>query len=316
MNDSNTILEHCHVYQNEAVNGGGGGVAGQPTTSPVIKDCFISNNLAATGGGGIWLHTAGLVTNCLVRSNECSSFGGGIYARYGIVVANSQIIGNKVNGLSDSASGGGVYMRGESAGAMLVNSEIRDNYGANSGGGAYLSGGSLMCNCLVVGNTATNTGGGLALPDVSTVDNCTIVSNQLINGAEGGGVYLGYTIAYLANCIIYYNSVPTGGMHSNYYNVGAGGGNGSYSNCCFAPALSGVGSIALSTNNITEAPQFADLEAGNWRLSKNSQCINAGDYRDWMQNASDLDARIRIREGMVDIGAYEYIRQLTMFLVR
>jgi len=105
-------------------------------------------------------------------------------------------------------------------------------------------------------------------------------------GNTGGGAY-GST---LNNCIVYYNSAPSG----NNYDVGS-----FLSFSCTTPLpTNGIG-------NLTNAPLFVDYAGGNLRLQSNSPCINAG------SNASapaglDLDGNPRIVGGTVDVGAYEF----------
>ena len=57
--------------------------------------------------------------------------------------------------------------------------------------------------------------------------------------------------------------------------------------------------------NITNAPLFVDQAGGNLRLQTNSPCINAGN-NSYVIGTTDLDGNLRIRGGIVDIGAYEY----------
>jgi hypothetical protein len=132
---------------------------------------------------------------------------------------------------------------------------------ANVGGGGYghevFAGASLiLSNCTVTGNFATNYGGAVS----------------------------GY--AYEFNCILYYNTAPSG---ANY---------GVSQNCCSPEA-------ALASGNITNEPAFVDLVRGDFRLQTNSPCINAGNNAR-VTNSADLDGRPRIVGGTVDIGAYEF----------
>ncbi|MBU4211926.1 MAG: hypothetical protein KKD33_05010, partial [Verrucomicrobia bacterium] len=78
------------------------------------------------------------------------------------------------------------------------------------------------------------------------------------------------------------------------------------------------------TGNITGDPMFVDKGlgygttnvVGNYRLSPNSPCINAGMNQNWMTNGVDLDGMMRIRYGTVDMGAYERINKGAIFSVR
>ena len=136
------------------------------------------------------------------------------------------------------------------------------------------------------------------------VSSCTIVSNYAVT--FGGGIFdNAANNGNLENCIIYFNKCDDA-TYSNFY-FGALAGT-SYTNCCFAPALSGV--VAdRSTNNITTDPQFVDVAGGNYRLNKDSLCVNSGVNRDWMNGAVDYDGNARIDpfSGIVDMGCYEYL---------
>ena len=66
--------------------------------------------------------------------------------------------------------------------------------------------------------------------------------------------------------------------------------------CCTTPMPTSGG------GNITNAPLFVDQAGGNLRLQTNSPCINAGN-NSYVIGTTDLDGNLRIRGGIVDIGA-------------
>ena len=78
-------------------------------------------------------------------------------------------------------------------------------------------------------------------------------------------------------------------------------------NSCSYPLLDG-------TDNITNDPVFVNKDTDNWRLKANSPCLNKGTNQSWMTNAVDLDGRMRIRYGRVDMGAYERIYEGTVYI--
>lgn len=173
-----------------------------------------------------------------------------------------------------------------------------------------------MRNCQISGNVAIG-GGGIYFRFGNDVafENCTIVSNMALNDLGGGvSLPLGST-NYLANCIIYLNTVSSG-INSNIFHYNADV-VGSYSNCCFAPALTGV-STNYSSGNVFSEPRFVDADTGNWRLDEGSPCVNAGVTRAWMMDALDLDGRRRRDKfsGQVDMGCWERVPKGMMFGVR
>jgi len=64
---------------------------------------------------------------------------------------------------------------------------------------------------------------------------------------------------------------------------------------------------------IVADPKFKNFAGGDFHLSGNSPCINTGSNENWMTNGVDLDNRIRIRYGTVDMGAYELLHSGTIF---
>jgi len=60
--------------------------------------------------------------------------------------------------------------------------------------------------------------------------------------------------------------------------------------------------VAVGQGNITNAPLFVKVGAGNLHLQSNSPCINAGNNA-YVTTTTDLDGRLRIVGGTVDMGA-------------
>jgi hypothetical protein len=192
---------------------------------------------------------AGQLTNCTLTGNSISSY----------------------NGLT----GGGAER------STLDNCTLTGNW-APAGGGASSS---TLNNCLLSGNSA-RTGGGVGEgsfgSSTSNLNNCTLISNQA--SAEGGGIFGGT----LTNCIVYYNTAPSG---SNYSSA-------TLDHCCAFPLLNGTG-------NLTTAPLFVNLAGGDLHLLPGSPCINAG-LNAAAPGPVDLDGNPRIVDGTVDVGAYEW----------
>lgn len=128
--------------------------------------------------------------------------------------------------------------------------------------------------------------------------NCILVGNSA--STSGGGVSGGNPCG-INNCIIFFN---TAGSGSNWISTIG------FTNCCTAPSQAG-----WITGNIAADPQFVDHAAGNYRLRADSPCVNAGTNQSWMTNSVDLDGRIRVRYGTVDMGAYETIYASTIYRI-
>ncbi|MEI8291412.1 MAG: choice-of-anchor Q domain-containing protein [Verrucomicrobiota bacterium] len=297
---TNAILTNCILTGNicQSQKGGestGGGAVCQGT----LYSCILSNNLVPTnsssygvaGGGAFY----SVLNNCLVVSNSSWWGGGAAFC----ILNHCTVLGNQAPGNGSSAWGGGILFctanncliagnvaatnAGSGGGACwsALNYCILSNNVALSGGGIYLSTGSpkatpqQLNNCLVISNYCQNYGGGVYVDYGSSIPlvNCTIVGNTAIK--QGGGVYYGA----LKNCIIYSNYSPSSSDVVYYFTI--------LSNC--------------RTND----PVFVNPAAGDFHLSSNSPCINAGNNA-YISVTNDFDGNPRIVGGTVDIGAYEY----------
>ncbi len=165
-----------------------------------------------------------------------------------------------------SWDGGGGARKG-----VLWNCIIRNNSGRDGGGVQD----SECHNCLLYGNNALNGGGGGA-----TMYNCTIVGNTARDnggGIAGGNYY---------NCIITDN---TSGSWSGTQNIDATHWPATFHSCL-----------------IGENASFVDAANHDYHLMEDSPCINAGDNAYVAENNIDIDGNVRVHDGVVDIGCFEY----------
>jgi hypothetical protein len=226
------------------------------------------------------------VEDCLVIANSVPyGPGGGVYCNEGAAISRCVLASN------EGGTGGGVYCR---EGGLVQNCTMNGN-SAVTAGGAYLNYGGILQNCLVISNTASGSVGGVFCPSGGMVDNCTLSGNNAASMA--GGLQFSYG-AVIRNSIIYFN---TASSESNTY------GNGSisaFTNCCTTPAV--------GVRCLTNAPQFVNAAAGNFRLLPTSPCIDAGNNAD-MPTSSDLDGVPRPLDGngdgvaVVDMGCFEFV---------
>ena len=184
-------------------------------------------------------------------------------------------------------------------GGVVSNCIVKGNASVLDGGAvAALSGGWLR-NCLLIGNTAGRYGGGVLCLDGGTLENCT-VSRNMASAAGGGAVCInGGT---LRNSIVQFNQASSS---SNYWNFGSGM---TWENCCAAPQAAGAGNFASN-------PQWVDSAADSYQLLPTSPCINAGNNA-FAAGGPDLDGAVRIRDGVVDVGAYECRLPVTLYVSR
>jgi streptogramin lyase len=86
-------------------------------------------------------------------------------------------------------------------------------------------------------------------------------------------------------------------------------------NCIFGNTRSNYYTWSPGLNDISVDPLFVDKAAGDYHLSTNSPCLNAGDNSVLKPSWMDLDGRVRLHEGQVDLGAYELGAPMAQHLV-
>jgi hypothetical protein len=269
-----TVLFGCTLTGNFTSGqwGTGGGAYNGP-----LYNCTLTNNSSTLSGGGA---DSANLNNCIVAGNS-ARHGGGVYSgthQHCIFTGNTA--GDYGGGAlyanlyyctltnNSAAWGGGSYAGSLYYCALIANSVTW------YGGGAYSS---TLLDCVLAANSSAYGGGAY----YSTLYNCTLVANSA--SATGGGCYRSTN----HNCIIYFNNA---GNSPNCYS-------GVVNYCCTTPLPGGTG-------NLTNAPLFINQAAGNYRLSSNSPCINAGENSS--TGSFDLDGRTRIAGGTVDLGTYEF----------
>ncbi|MDP8201896.1 MAG: T9SS type A sorting domain-containing protein [Candidatus Tenebribacter burtonii] len=237
----------------------------------LLKNLTIRNGFTQGGGAGIFYHNSKpSLINLIITNNESVFRGGGIMCfNYSHTIIENVIFSN------NTASEGGAINCDFSSNALLINCKLLDNISESCGGGIVAQGGSNIdvYNTLIYNNSATY-GGAVITGEKGTVDliNCTVVAN---NASEIGGAIYAYGGVDLLNCILWDNSIPAidGFVSATYSDIQEG--------------LVGVG-------NIDAIPLFNDPLNGDYHLTENSPCIDAGDPN----SPLDPDGTI------ADMGAY------------
>lgn len=305
------LLQGCVISLNTGVNYGTGVRCEYGGT---VQDCLISNNIcsgAGVEGGGIYLNRGAVVTNCIVVDNQAGpgGNGGGIWSAGGTIMGCT-ILRNVAPYYSGSGHGGGIYCTGVTS---VRDCDVRDNEAggqggglsggvierclikgnrADAGGGAY---GAVLRNCLIVDNMALGAGGGV---DIGSLENCTVSRNSVMkpNGIGGGGV-LFLDGGSATNTIIWDNAATNGPQYLEIRTSNC------MSYCCTVAYTGG-------RSNIVGNPLFVNAPAGDYHLSTNSPCIDAG--TNLPSVTVDLDGVARPLDGnkdgtqAYDMGAYEY----------
>ena len=318
----NLTLTGCALTGNDASYGGGVYLNGDSS----FINCTITGNSASFSGGGVNSNAGSLtLKNCTISSNAAESTGGGVTAWSGEwLIKNCSITENEAN------FGGGLYVYGESSGAV-VGGVISNNTALRSGGGAYCSGGeatfsgvSITSNeakwgggafvdgdntlarqytfksCLISGNEASSTGGGIEQYEggVASLMNCTVTSNTA--GEIGGGVYRDGAIARSKGFMVLTNSILVGNKvnttTSDYVNDD--GGLVAASRTISTVSWGGDEENYLYSGTL---PLFKSASGGNYQLAVNSIARSLGDEQVLSRT---VDPSGFSRSDGADVGAY------------
>jgi parallel beta-helix repeat protein len=308
---SGSRLAFCHIRKSGAASPGG---VYCDYSSPAFMNCTISGNRADNGGGGAVLCEASspIFTNCILNDNA-AFYGGGVCCRQwqsSPSFMNCTLSGNCANDV-----GGGVCSYDNSS-PIFLNCTISRNQ-ASSGGGVYCSESSpAFTNCAISSNWTSCDGGVSCYGSSPTFTNCTVTGNSA--GAYGGGVNCYYSSPTFNSTIIafsigwgvyFYNSAGSQVIYCDIF--GNSSGNISFYNSdpFHGPLIIG---LPVTTNvngdscdtylNIFLDPLFADTAAGDYHLTVNSPCIDAGDP------SLPLDPD----ETVADIGLFFFEQDLTI----
>lgn len=217
------MARNCVIVSNDATEGGGsyhryGGVISDSriernhalrgagvylNDGGRVERSSISRNWAEWYGGGAMMFWDGAVVDCVLSNNDARSpygsvtYGGGVLATPSGNVERCRILGN----VADAGAGLNFGSGGTIRNSVLAQNWTRTN--ANRGGGAYISGATVMENCTVVYNTAR----------------------------EGAGIYC-YETGVFRNLIVYWNDV----FRSNDIGI-------SYTYSCIDTQMPGVGNF-------------------------------------------------------------------------
>lgn len=194
------------VSDSGSINYGGGVRVSDPYSTFTMLGGIITNNEATNGGGGGVYIGGGRFemsgSAVITRNKTASSLGGGgvfmngsdtVYALNEFIMSGNAVISENT---ATNGNGGGVYMN--SAPEVTMNGgSITGNTAANNGGGVYAFSGTFTMNDgTIAGNKATAKNGGGVYANGSTV---FTVKDGTIGGSTaadanaakyGGGVYI------------------------------------------------------------------------------------------------------------------------------
>ncbi len=249
VSNSSSRIENCTVSENHAygaVSGGGlyATYAGGVLPFIIINSTF-SNNHSQYNGGLHLTHSYALIINNDIVDNVADHDAGGV----GLGSNNLHLYGNFISG-NEGGSGGGVRIyAGE---ATLIGNLITENT-AGLGGGIY-----------------ENSGGPLSF------QNNTIVNNT---ASQGGGIRSAKDSISFVNMIIWGNSAEIGPQISLPASITESYTYIEYCDIQYGQDSINIGSLAIlewGPGNIDIDPQFETGYFGDYHLSWDSPCVDAG----------------------------------------
>ena len=243
-----------------------------------IQNGYAQGNEHYRFGGGIYCYYASpSLENLTITSNSAIYSGGGVFCfNYSHVSFEDVIITENL-----APYGGGGICCDFTSNSTLTNVIVMDNTSiSGAGGGISIQGGSYVeISYTLISDNSAVIGGGVFCggKGESSLTNCSVINNSASN--DGGGVYSVsyYSDPNLVNCILWDDSPNEifGSVYIYYSDIQNG--------------WAGIG-------NIDADPLFVDAANGDYHLTANSPCIDAGDP----MSPYDPDGTI------ADMGAYYY----------
>ena len=286
----------------------GGGIY-STNSSLILANVTICGNRVTGGGGGMHNDTSSLVfTNVAINGNRANIGGGGIAILSSSLVFTDVTINNNVVAIA----GGGIHM--DHTSAKLTNINISGNYAVAVGGGMHNCEYSSIevTNATICGNTASS-GCGIFNANVSPIFTNVVISGNmtLFSNDVGGGVYNVFSSPIFRNTVIWGNNkggvLDDVGCISTYSHCLIQGRIDTINGCISAASVTGA--IFRKPTDTLEAP----TSSGDYRLAANSPLINKGNNT-YNATPFDLAGNPRICEGTIDIGAYEFAGNKTIYV--
>ncbi len=252
-----------------------GGITCTNTSNPNLANLIITGNDTSSGGGGIYcyFYSSPRLENVEISSNSAETCGGGIYCSFHCMLYLDKVVimGNSV----ESGGGGGIYC--SQSDPSIENTIIKGNM-ATYGGGIRCGNSFLSLeNVVISGNSVDWHGGGIScMLSSPNITNTTITGNTA--GTHAGGIYCNHNSnPSLINSLLWNNSPQEiycyaennpNSITISYSDI-QGGEAGIVTN--------NNGTVYWLDGNIDEDPLFVNPLTGDYHLTENSPCIDAGD---------------------------------------
>ncbi|MFC2150313.1 right-handed parallel beta-helix repeat-containing protein [Calditrichota bacterium] len=276
----------------------GGGIDIRDNSNPYIADCIISNNFATNWGGGIYVtgESAPIIENCLISENQAEMGGG-------ISVANSAtpvIINCTFDDNTAEEYGGAIHVTREATGTfescdiirntaergavfgtnsglvILKNSKVIDNYGRVYNAMWIAEANLIMEGCIVANNSSEYREGAIVIYDTDStrLTNCTIYNNpESQNNGNAPSILIdnGFGDYLFENCIIWSDDAPEFRIDADSEEFSM-----TLSYSCIENDIGNHPNVETIGDIINDDPQFVDADEGDFNLTAESPCIDAG----------------------------------------
>ena len=277
----NTVLNGFTIQNGSASYGAG--IRCWNSASPTIENCIIKDNIATDSGGGIYCFDlcSPNILNCTIKDNIAGNNGGGIYYENTIASLSKCVLSG-----NSASSGAAIYI--DHSTLKIVNCTVSGNYASYAGGGISCHYAILgLTNCTIFANKADYYGGGISCYQSAVTGLNNILWNN-IAWEISNEIYVGASSSFYINYSDF-NPLYIAGTWAGNYNINQ-------------PPL------VVSPINAYAAP----TSSGDFHLTKNSLCIDAGTGLSRTVPLEDIDGDSRPQSGIwfaiaeYDIGSDEY----------
>ncbi|MCF7920063.1 MAG: T9SS type A sorting domain-containing protein [Candidatus Cloacimonetes bacterium] len=267
-----------------------------------VSNLTITNGYAEYGGGVHCSYSSPTLENVIITDNTASNYGGGFFSS---IFSDPQL--KNVSIVNNTASmGGGFCSFSYVSSPILENVQISNN-SAYFGGGFYCyASTSVLKNVTIANNLANSSGGGIYCHHNSSLSliNVNIVNN--LASDIGGGIYQSNSNSSIVNCIMW-NDTPG----EIYFFEDS---ESDTMTIAYSDIQNGIENIGINNatvnwleGNIDADPLFADAINGDFALTEDSPCIDAGTAFFEYEGEVLIDIEEEEYWGIApDMGAYEY----------
>lgn len=279
----NCIIERCHdsAIQNFS------------EANVTFDHCVFRFNT----NGALFFHDSfPTITNCVFQTNGtlAGSPGGAIRIIDGVLTLSDSTFQANAGEL-----GGAIY--NHSATNAITRCVFEGNQAQEGGALWFIFASGEVKNSLLFDNWAEHGGGAIATDSSPvTFRNCTVTRNSTDSGGGGGLFVMRSGTITVVNSIVWKNRDRFGDSDIEHGQIYLLGGSASVSNTC----VEGLSQFSGNAN-VKFDPLFQNAGTNNFRLTRSSPLLNAGNSAAVGGDTLDLSRVTRIFGSAVDLGSYE-----------